>query len=366
VVLCSHLLVCVLLSGVGAGMADADGVTLKNGDRITGAFVSVRGRNISLQTGALGTLTIPLGQVASVDVNEMVMAFTRAGQPRTGWLALGPAGNWQLTDGESGITRTIDASAIDVILPVARYQSIVEHAAGPFQDWTGTASLGYSIQRGNQRNDTLSSSVDTRRERPAAPIFERHWRTNVHMTLLLSNAEEDETSIGANTFSSSVRQDLLFAPGNFVFAIAQFDHVGTEGLFLRQTYGGGTGYDVTLRGRGTLSIFGGLTLVREEFSSGPVREELSTSGPDRTAQFLFGEKIRYQLTPRVRVDHATNLSLNITTVGQYHLDTRTALDVKLTNRFSLNTALIDLYLTNPGPGSQRNTFALTTGIGATF
>ena len=356
-VLCSHLLAYILLAAAAAGMADADGVTLKNGDRITGAFVSVRGRNINLQTGALGTLTIPLGQVASVDVTEMVMAFTRAGQPRSGWLALGPSGNWQLTDGESGVTRTIDASAIDVILPVARYQSIVEHVAGPFQDWTGTASLGYSIQRGNQRNDTLSSSVDTRREQPAAPIFERHWRTNVHMTLLLSNAEEAGTSIGANTFSSSIRQDRLFAPGNFVFGIMQFDHVGTEGLFLRQTYGGGTGYDLTLASRGTLSIFGGLTLVREEFSS---------SGPEQTAQFLFGEKIRYQLTPRVRVDHATNASPNITNSGQYHLDTRTALDVKLTNRFSLNTALIDLYLTNPAPGSQRNTFALTTGIAATF
>ena len=363
----SHLVACALLAAVGAGMSDTDAVTLKNGDRITGAFVSVRGRNISLQTGALGTITIPLGQVASIEVGEMVMAFTRAGQPRTGWLTLGSNGNWQLTDDDSGLTRTIDSSAIDVILPVARYQSIVEHAAGPFQDWTGTAGLGYSIQRGNQRNDTLSSNVDTKRERPAAPIFERHWRTNVHMTLLLSNAEEAGASIAANTVSTSVRQDRLFAPGTFVFGIAQLDHVGTEGLVLRQTYGGGTGYDLTLRGRGTLSIFGGLTLVREEFSaSGPVREDVSTTGPQQTAQLLFGEKIRYQLTPRVRIDHSINVAPNITIAGQYHLDTKTALDVKLTNRFSLNTALIDLYLSNPAPGSQRNTFALTTGIAATF
>jgi hypothetical protein len=367
VVLWSQLLAYALLAGIGADMADADGVTLKNGDRISGAFVSVRGRNISLQTGALGTLTIPLAQVAAIDVGEMVMAVTRAGQPRSGWLTLGPNGNWQLTDDDSGITRTIDSAAIDVILPVTRYQSIVEHVAGPFQDWTGTAGLGYSIQRGNQRNDTLSSIVDTKREQPAAPIFERHWRTNVHMTLLVSNAEEADTSIAANTFSSSVRQDRLFAPGTFVFGIAQFDHVGTEGLVLRQTYGGGTGYDLTLRGRGTLSIFGGLTLVREQFSAtGAVREDVPTSGPERTVQLLFGEKIRFQLTPRVRLDHTTNVSPNITVAGQYHFDTKTAIDVKLTNRFSLNTALIDLYLSNPAPGSQPNTFALTTGIAATF
>ena len=353
----SALVVCAILAAVGSGMTDPDIVVLKNGDRITGAFVSVRGRNISLQTGALGTLTIPLGQVASVAFGEMVTAVPRAGVPRSGWLTLGPTGNWQITDDNSGETQIIEATAIDVILPVERYQSIVDHVAGPFQDWTGTAGLGYSIQRGDQQNDTFTSTVDTRRERPSALIFERHWRTNVHMTTLLTNAQEAETSIGSNTFSMSVRQDRMFAPGSFVFGIAQIDHVGTEGLFLRQTYGGGSGYDIIMGGRGTLSIFAGLTMVREEFTAGEA---------ERTVQLLFGEKIRLQLTPRVRIDHATNASPNISIVGEYHMDTRTALDVKLTNRFSLNTGLIDLYLSNPAPGSRRNTFALTTGIAATF
>jgi hypothetical protein len=154
-----------------------------------------------------------------------------------------------------------------------------------------------------------------------------------------------------------VRQDILFAPGNFVFGIVQFDHVGTEGLSLRQSYGGGTGFDVSLTSRGTLSLFGGLTLVRESFSPG---------GDQKTAQLLVGEKFRFQLTPRVRLDHTANAYPNLSIPGRYHFDTRTAVDVKLTNRFSLNTGLIDLYLTNPAPGSRRNNFALTTGIAATF
>jgi putative salt-induced outer membrane protein YdiY len=229
--------------------------------------------------------------------------------------------------------------------------------ARPWQDWAGTVNLGYSVQSGNQQTNTLSSSVDARRERPPAPIFSHHGRTNVHLTMLLSNAIEAGTSIGANTFSTSMRQDILFAPGNFVFGIVQFDHVGTEGLSLRQTYGGGSGYDVVLTRRGTLSFFAGLTFVREVFSTG---------GAQQTAQLLIGEKFRFQLTPRVRLDHTANTYQNLSILGQYHFDTRTAVDVKLTNRFSLNTGLIDLYLTNPAPGSRRNNFALTTGIAATF
>jgi len=338
--------------------AEGDSVTFRNGDRLTGTFISVRGNNLNLQTDELGSLTIPVAKLSAVSVGVVVTAIVRGGSLGRGWLTLGSSGQWQLTDENDGMTQTIDTTETTVILPVERYQSIVEHVANPWQDWTGTTNLGYSVQRGNQQTNTFSSSVDARRERPTAPIFERHWRTNVHMTMLLSNAIEEGTSIGSNTFSTSVRQDRLFAPGSFVFGIVQFDHVGAEGLSLRQTLGGGSGYDVALGGRGTLSILAGLTFVRERFS---------TDGDEQTTvQLLAGEKFRYQVTPRVRIDHAASVYPNVSVLGQVHLDTQTALDVKLTNRFSLNTGLIDFYLNNPAPGSRRNNFALTTGITTTF
>jgi hypothetical protein len=364
---------CALLALVIVGRpAAADVVVLANGDRITGTFQSVRGTTLAVQTGTLGTLTIRVGDVSSVSVAAPVTIVEHAGAVVYGALTLDSSHAWQVTDAD-GAVHTIAVSAVDVILPSSRYQAIVHHVARPWGDWSGTANLGYSIQRGNQETNTFSSSADARRERPAAPIFAPHWRTNVHLTMLVSDAIEAGTSIGSNTISSSVRQDILFAPNSFVFGIVQFDHVGTEGLALRQTYGGGAGVDVTLTSRGTLSVFGGLTFVREQFSP-PV--ELPTT--DQTlpaaasesgqpsAQLLVGEKLRFQVTPRVRLDHTANAYPNVTIVGQYHLDTRSSVDVKLTNRFSLNTGLIDLYLSNPAPGSRRNNFALTTGITATF
>lgn len=72
------------------------------------------------------------------------------------------------------------------------------------------------------------------------------------------------------------------------------------------------------------------------------------------------------MTSRVRLDHTLNAYPNVSVLGRYHLDTHTALDLKLTDRFSLNTGLIDLYLTNRSPGAERNSCALTSGIGVTF
>ena len=153
----SAILVCAILAAVGSGMTDPDVVVLKNGDRITGAFVSVRGRSINLQTGALGTLTIPLGQVASVAFGEMVTAVPRAGEPRSGWLTLGPTGNWQITDDNSE-TQIFDATTIDVILPIERYQSIVDHVAGPFRAGPARPASG-----------TASSTATSRTTRSPAP-----------------------------------------------------------------------------------------------------------------------------------------------------------------------------------------------------
>jgi putative salt-induced outer membrane protein YdiY len=342
-----------------ASAAHADVVTLRNGDRLTGTFVSVRNRALSFRTDALGTVAIPVAQISSVSLDDVVMiaSATRGGMARRGWLTIDPDGEWHLIDPDDGAMHDVGPEITEVILPVDGYQSIVEHEAGPWQDWSGTANLGYSVQRGNQQTNTFSSSVDAIRERPAAPLFRQHWRTNLHVITLLSNAVEADTSIGANTASGSVRQDRLLAPGNFVFGIAQFDHVGTEGLSLRQTFGGGAGYDIGFVPRGTLSMFGGLTLVRERFASGE---------QEQSAQLLIGEKLRLQVTPRLRIDHAANGYPHLTTLGQFHVDTRTSLDVKLTNRFSLNTSLIDLYLSTPSAGSRRNNFSLTTGITTTF
>jgi hypothetical protein len=347
----------VLLACLGSALtAEADVVVLKNGDRISGTLLTVTGTTLNLQSDAVGALTIPIARVSTVSVVQIVTMVVRGRAPLHGWLTLGPDGSWNLTE-DSGETHTIDADSVNVILPAARYESIVEHKAHAWQDWSGTVTAGYSLQRGNQQTNTFSSAIDARRERPPAPIFEPHWRTNIHLTTLLSNAIEDETSVGSNTLSTSLRQDRFFAQGNFIFGIVQFDHVGTEGLSERETYGGGTGYDLTRGRRGTLSIFAGLTAVREVFITG---------GDQQTAQVIVGEKLRFQLTPRVRIDHTANAYPNLTVTGQYHFDTNTIFDIKLTNRFSFNTGIIDLYLTNPAPGSRRNNFALTSGIATTF
>ena len=353
-------LVCTLLALTCAGItAQADVVTLKNGDRVTGTLSKISGGSLQLKSEILGDLTIPLKQVASFAAEKPVAVIVKGQQPQAavpqGQIELESSGDWQLT--ESGKPRTIAADSVNEIVPAEAYQKAEEHRAKLWQDWTGSASLGYGLQRGNQQTNTFTTTIKIVRERPATPIFGPRWRTNFDLVTLLSNSAENNVFVNSHTLSTNVRPQYLFTEATFVFGLVQFDHISTQGLYWRQTYGGGFGRDVIKSSRTTFSLLGGVTYVHEKFLNGEW---------DDSADALIGEKFGYQLSNRVRLDHNFNFYPNLSDTGQYRFDTGTTLSAKLAGKFSLNTSIIDLYLSNPPTGDKKNSLTFTTGIGYTF
>jgi putative salt-induced outer membrane protein YdiY len=348
----------LVLACAGIG-AQADVVTLKNGDRVTGTLTTITGGNIQLKSDILGDLTIPLKQVTSFSVEKPVAVIVKGQQPHAaaaqGQVELEPSGDWQLT--ANGKQQTIKADTVNVIMPAEAYQKAEEHKAQPWQDWTGSASLGYGLQHGDQETRTFTSTVNIVRERPATPIFSPHWRTNFDLATLLSNSTSDGVFVDSHTLTTDVKPQYLFTENNFVFGLVQFDHISTQALYWRQTYGGGYGRDVIKNSRTTFSLLGGITYVHEKFYDGTW---------DDSAQALIGEKLGYQISKRVRLDHDFNFYPNLSDTGQYRFDTATTLSAKLAGKFSLNAGVIDLYLSNPPVGSQKNSVTFTTGIGYTF
>jgi len=157
--------------------------------------------------------------------------------------------------------------------------------------------------------------------------------------------------------STDVRPQYLFTTDNFIFGLAQFDHISTRGLYWRQTYGGGYGRELIKNWRTPFSVLGGLPYVHEKFFNG---------GWDDSADALIGEKLSYQLSERVRLDHKFNFYPNLSNTGEYRFDTATTFSAKLAGKFSLNAGVIDLYLSTPPAGNKNNSVTFTTGIGYSF
>jgi putative salt-induced outer membrane protein YdiY len=338
-----------------AGATRADVVTLKNGDRVTGAFVTVKDAKLQLKSDILGDLAIPVGQITSFAAGKPVVIVAKNQSPVKGQLELAPSGDWQIT--ANGKPQTVAAASVELIMPADAYDALTNHTAKPWQDWKGNSTLGYSLQRGDQDTTNFAASVNAVRERPATPIFSKHFRTDFTLTTILSTATQGLDSVASKTISTNLREDYLFSPANFVFGFAQLDHVGAQGLYLRQTAGGGYGRTLINTSRANFSVLGGITYVHEKFFTGV---------HDQAPAALIGEKLGLQISKRVRLDHDLNFYPNLTSGGQYRFDTSTTLTANLSKRFSLNTGFTDLYLSNPAAGSQKNNIAFTTGIGYAF
>lgn len=350
-----HLLYTCVALMVTAGLAQADVATLKNGDRVTATFVDVKDGKLDLHSDTLGDVSIPLAQVASFSADKPVTVVQKNNQTVVGQLALQPSGDWQVT--ANGKTQTVAASDVTLIMPTDAYQKTQVSTGNPLKEWKGTASLGYSLQRGNQDTNNFTTTINAVRERPAEPIFSPHWRTNFDLTTLLSNSEQGNVFVISHTLSTDVRPEYLFTSDNFLFGLAQFDHISTQGLYWRQTYGGGYGHDLIKSTRTTFSVLGGMTFVHEKFFGGTW---------DQSAEALIGENLGYQISKRVRLDHDVNFYPNLSNTGQYRFDTSTMISAKLAGKFSLNSGVIDLYLSNPPAGNKKNDVTFTTGVGYTF
>lgn len=334
--------------------ARADTLILKNGDRVTGTLVNVKGVTLQLKTDNLGVLSIPLAQIATYTVDKPVVVAISGQAPMQGTLQLLPSGEWQLNS--NGQTQTIAAGKVQLIMLADEYQK-VEVAPEPWQAWKGGASLGYSLQNGNQETNTLTTNVTAIRERPETPIFERHTRTSFDFTTLFSHAHQDGNTVTSRTVTANLREDYLLTTDNFVFAMAQVNHVSTQGLYLQQTYGGGFGRTLINNSRTKFAVLGGPTYVQEKFFNGSLT---------RTAELLIAENLGEQFNSRVRLDHFFQFYPDLVHGGQYRFDTSTVLALKLSSKFSVNTSLIDLYLSNPPVGNKSNNVTFSLGIGYTF
>ena len=352
-----RLLLLLLALLVSRGVAKSELVEFKNGDRLSGGWVRINGDKILFKSEALGDVSLPVSKVKSMASTTPAVVLVKTGEAYSGRLSLGESGEWELK-GEDGGVRRLKASSVLAIYTLEVYQTKGEEAPfRPFHNWQGKANAGYSLVRGDNDASTLSVGVSGTHRFPNLPDFNERFRTNYLLTMLFANTRTNGVRTSANSIATSLRQDYLFSPTDFVFALGQLEHIQTQSLNLRQTYGGGLGRDLIHRPRLGLQFVGGLTYVREAFQGADVR---------RNAEALIGEKLSWKVSDEVSFENYLNFYPNLTDPGEYRVDTTSSLGIRVSSRLSFNTTVTDRFLTNPLPDRKRNEVVLTTGLGFNF
>ena len=354
--------------------AKSEVVTFKNGDRLSGHWKRVQGKDLKFKSEVLGDVTIAVDKLASFSVPKEVAVITERGETFHGVLSLLPSGDWKVE--ESGTAKTLPAKSVAAIIPDETYRSSVsDRPALPWKGWKSQTNLGFSVQQGFEQSRTLSVGISAIRRQPALAGLAERWRTNFALNVNLATTESAGVRISAHTLSGSLRQDYLLGPRAFLFVLGQIDQIQPQNLNLRQTYGGGIGRDLLAKSRVGLSLLAGTTYVNEKFVATP---------SSNNAEALTGEKFGADLLRGVRLEHYLNFFTNLSHTGQYRFDSATSLSLKLNSWLGLHASVADFYTSTASPtrqittispngtvvtrtvGAQKNNVILTTGLSFNF
>jgi hypothetical protein len=342
-----------------ASLAWGEEMHLKDGNVIKGSFQRLEGGNILFKTSSMGTLTVPVANVESFTSESKVVVVLKSGKIAEGTFSVTKTGGWQLQTA-TGVA-TLQPGDVLAAYPTDTYMK--QNPSGrraPWRDWKGSGSLGYVVQESSQHSASFSTGFNAARTEPKLEGLPPRRRSSLSFNMAfinLTNAAGVKTS--DNTLNSFARQDFFFGgeASNFLFVEGAFDHIESQQLSLRQTYGGGLGRDLIRRPRFTMSIRGGLTYVRTSFETGELRNDMEA---------LAGEKVTLTIFKHLNLNHAFDVYPNLTSAGNYRFDTITTLSLPIYHRFSFQISLTDNFLSNPIPGTERNNLIMSTGLGINF
>lgn len=346
------LLVIVALEG----SARCDIMRFKNGDQLAGEWQRVNGSTLVFKSENLGEVSVAISKIKSMDSTRDSAILLQSGDAFSGMLSLLESGAWELR-GKDGGVRHVAPGSVMAIYPLQTYFAKAGETRRPWQNWDGTTSVGYSLVRGERDAGTLSISVNAVRREPDLPGYKERFRTNYLLNILLANTQTNGVRTSANSVSTSLRQDFLFSSTNFAFVLGQFEHIQTQSIDFRQTYGAGVGHDLLTRPNINMQVLGGLTFGRTAFATGEIR---------RDVEALVGQKIGWKLSPAVGLTHSLDFYPNLSEVGDYRFDSSTTLSTRIHSRLSFNTTVADRFLSRPLTGRQRNELVFTTGLGLNF
>lgn len=306
-----------------ASAAQADTVTLLNGDRLSGTLVRMGTDTVWLKTTYAGTLKLPWTQVSQLDTEAPVRVRLTDGTELDGQLQTDRARWLRIRIGSRAETTPLAFDRIDAINPPLHPARTV---------LSGRAALGGNLSRGNTDAQTLHLDGE---------LVARNSSQRVTLDGELNEATQD----GADTASNwrlGMKYDHFVGERKYFYANTHFDHDGQADLDLRSTLGVGMGRQFIERDDLKLSLEGGLSLVSEDYASAPDARFPGARAGARYEQAVW--------QGRLNLFHNSDLLLSLESLDDYLYQSRTGVRIPMGNGLSLGTQVNFDYDAVPAAG----------------
>jgi putative salt-induced outer membrane protein YdiY len=327
-----------------------DQITMKNGDRFSGAVIKLDGKNLVFKSDYAGNITVPWAEVAAISSTMPLSLTLQDGQLVVGQVTT--ADNKFVVQTHDAGTVTAARDSVQMVRSQAEQAEADRYRNPRITDlWAGFLDLGYAAARGNSTTNNLNVSANATRATSRDKI-------DVYFTsLYASNKVSGKSVVTANAERGGIAYNLNVTPRTFVFSSVDLESDQFQDLDLRFSPAGGFGYHAAKTTTTLFDIFGGAALNREFFSSGLNR----TSG-----EGLVGEDLVYKLSSITSLHERLSFYPNITRTGEYRTNFDLTAATTLKKWLSWQVTGSDRLLSDPLPGRKRNDLILTTGLRITF
>ncbi len=322
-----------------SGIAHADEVVFRNGDRLTGTVTSASGGKLTIKTSMAGDVTAPLTNIESFRTNEPITIRLVDGTTVRQKVEPAEAGSVRTTRGALG-PQTIEFAKIDAINPV-----------GP--KWTGSVRAAAELNRGNTytdgvqlRADAQRRGIDDRIELGAGYSFGRERSTDTGE----KNTTED------NWFTKG-KYDYFLSRKLYLFALMTIEKDRIANLDIRVSPNVGVGYQWYERP--------GFNL-RTELGGGWVYEDYEDGGDDEHFSARAAYHVDRLLTDRLRVFHDLEYIPSVEDIEDFNVNADLGLRLDITKRFFTEFRVEWQYDSTPAPDAGKNDTKYLTTIGWQF
>jgi putative salt-induced outer membrane protein YdiY len=341
--------------------ANAEQLTLKNGDRITGTVVKSDGKTLVIKTDYAGDLTIGWASIQDLSSDKKLFVATPDKKMVSGTVATQDA-DLVVTTGQGAVH--VPKASVGVIRSEAEeaaYQASLHPSLS--HNWAGGLNIGFALARGNSQTKNLNLGFNA--VRPT-----NHDKISMYATSIYSTNDKSTASphVTANTIFGGIRYDRNLVPRVFVFGSGDFITDDLQSLNLRSILTGGLGFHAIKTEQTTLDLLAGANYTRESYADiFDITHTLVTPAFTRSfAGLSLGDELNHKIGKASLFTQRFYYYPNLNNGGGY----RTALDAMFSTKFNKwlgwQTGFSDRYTSNPPKPNLKNDVLFTTGLNLTF
>ena len=334
-----------LLQAPDVEAGDFDWIRLTSGEWLKGEILRLRDGTLEFDSDELGELNLDWDDIA----------YLRTGKTQT--LLLTDQSTLEGTLVLSG-GRVYIGGAQALELPGGELCAILPGAGGDTGVWSGNASLGFVMRRGNTSTTDLSTNLFARRE-----TVRTRWDSSYKGAF--SRTQGVET---ANNHRLQSQYDYFLSPRLYVTPITAVAYRDPfSNIDLRLTPAAGFGYDLLDENTLSWEVGGGPAFQYTRFESVAAGQDQT----DASLAVFANTRIAWDVTPDVEMSFGYEITAPVPDTDEYNHHLSSAISVDLVGSLDLDVNFVWDRINKPPVDQDGNTprsddIRLSVGLGWDF